>query len=315
MKNTVVICTRNRNKSVLELLSSLNVESSKHEMLFLVVENSESEQQFVELQQEILNLNFKNHIQIIKSAPGLATSRNLALNQIDDGIVHFLDDDVVVPTSYFDEACDFFGTNQMAVGVAPYIRVSSDIENSLKNRIRNTLIKLLKKQGKFTKSGRAHWLVSKRVRPVDWLPGCCMSYRMEAIKDLDFSEELQNGPLGGYALGEDFDFSHRALQMGELWGLGSSTVFHKLEPNDRSNWKKMDEGIGRWLAYVHMKYPREVKSSFVVSGLILDGVRKILFGSDGYPKSDLRKFLRLHSYFSELENPKLTSSTSRNRNP
>jgi GT2 family glycosyltransferase len=48
----------------------------------------------------------------------------------------------------------------------------------------------------------------------DWLSGCCMAYRASVFGELQFDERLQR--FGGYAMGEDVDFSHRvALKFGE----------------------------------------------------------------------------------------------------
>jgi GT2 family glycosyltransferase len=63
--------------------------------------------------------------------------------------------------------------------------------------------------------------------PAEWLSGGSMSFRKIVFERVQFDERLES--FGGYALGEDYDFSHRAmLEFGQphLISNGGYVVHH-----------------------------------------------------------------------------------------
>ena len=144
-----------------------------------------------------------------------------------------------------------------------------------------------------------------------------MAYRLKVINDFRFETRLENGPLGGYALGEDLDFSHRVSKVSKLLYLGNISIFHKLAPNNRTNWLRMDEGIGRLRAFLLNRFPEDLRISRVIFSLIIEGsfdlirihvTRKKNVG-EGYVH-----FTRLRSFYLERRECKLLSKRVENEN-
>src|SRR5262249_61803060 len=57
---------------------------------------------------------------------------------------------------------------------------------------------------------------------VEFLSGCNMSFRREVLAELEFAERL-----GGYALGEDLDFSYRASRRWTLVVTPAARLEHR----------------------------------------------------------------------------------------
>jgi GT2 family glycosyltransferase len=310
-RHSVVICTQSRTGDLLTLINSIESLASSTQLEIIVVENSGDKNQYNLLATKLEQYKNTLNIKILIGSPGLTRSRNLALAKITEGIVHFVDDDLIMISDYFEVADKHFKDKPDLAGIAPYID-SPDVNgstNKLQSKVKSICIKHLNLEGKLTRSGRAFWLVNpNQTIEVDWLPGCSMSYRFELIGDLRFSECLEKGPLGGYALGEDVDFSSSMKEKGGLEAIGGVTVIHKLALNNRRNWQLMDEGIGRWLAYLQRTKPKLVNKNVVFTFLILDSIKiqlanvNAIFKKDKKHRESLR---RLRSYKAEVLNPTL----------
>jgi glycosyltransferase involved in cell wall biosynthesis len=310
--HTIVVCTRNRVKTIKEFLSHLVKLKNIERVKILIVENSDDECSLAEIA-SFIEISLIKNVEIIRSSPGLARARNVALQKVTTDLVHFLDDDLELPVEFIklmDEADALF---PLAAGFAPYI-VKRSLEDKLGDPLRvSRFFKLLQKnECKLSKSGRARWLVTPgKIMPADWLPGCCMTYRTSAIKGMKFDENLELGPLGGYALGEDLVFSHQLSKTNNIFALGNIIVFHNLEPNERTNWSKMDDGIGRLRAYLYKKFPSDVALTNTFVSLILEGLNDLLRvkvlkqKQVDYPHS---LFRRLAAFKNELKHPSISGN-------
>jgi GT2 family glycosyltransferase len=133
--------------------------------------------------------------------------------QID--IVHFIDDDVEVLAGYFDSIEERFEKDPHLAGVGGAIQnarmEAHPIFNSLfllSGRYPNTI----RRSGRVVKpesTGGAKRQIGQR--PVEWLQGFAMSYRMLTLQKHSFDDRLT-----GYSYGEDRDFSFRVSRSGKL---------------------------------------------------------------------------------------------------
>jgi len=304
--HTVVVCSRDRSLELSEFLENISKVAHFSSVELIVVENSLSAERYQEVKIKIDSDPKFQKVTLIQSPPGLARARNASFSIIGSDIVHFMDDDISLPTNYFEVVDKAFFDNPQTGGLSPFIQSASTLT---KSRIKKMLSPIFHVDGKLSKSGRAKWLSrSGKNHQVYWLPGCCMVYRINTIQRFRFETQLENGPLGGYALGEDLDFSHRISKHTKLLGLGEISVFHKLAPNDRTNWIKMDDGIGRLRAFLLVRFPEDVRISRVLISLLLEGFidfMRIKITKKKTVSPNYRQFARLHSFFSERKEPKL----------
>lgn len=308
--HTVVICTRDRVDEVLEFLDNLSKTTSFEVVRVIIVENSLS-QENTQILRKLIDYETKlSNVTVIQSSPGLAQARNESLPLLAGDIVHFMDDDITLPMNYFEYIDEIFTKYPTIAGLAPHIE--SAINNSdfeIRMIVEKILGFIFRADGKLSKSGRARWIrKSRKHYDVEWLPGCCMAYRINAIVNNKFETGLENGPLGGYALGEDLDFSHQISKRAKLMGLGEISIEHKLAPNDRTNWIKMDEGIGRLRAFLLNKFPDDVRFLRVFLSLLLEGsidFIRIKITREKRVDSNYVQFTRLRFFLKERFEPRL----------
>ena len=305
--HTVVVCSRDRSLELSDFLEGISKVAYFSSVKMIVVENSLSAENYQAVKVKIENDSRFQKVTLIQSPPGLARARNASFSLINSDIVHFMDDDISLPANYFEVIDQVFFDNPQTGGLSPFIQSTSTLTES---RIKKMMRTMFQGDGKLSKSGRAKWLSrSGKNHQVDWLPGCCMVYRIDTIQRFRFETKLENGPLGGYALGEDLDFSHRVSKHTKLFGLGEISIFHKLAPNDRTNWIKMDDGIGRLRAFLLVRFPEDVRISRVLVSLLLEGLMDLIRIKITKKKAvspNYRQFARLRSFFVERKTPKLT---------
>jgi GT2 family glycosyltransferase len=306
--HSIVICTKDRADTLIEFMTQLSKIDGLERSKIVIVENSPTLEPFKEIERYLLGKKSLENVILLRSAPGLPRARNLALSMIDTEFVHFLDDDVVLPLDFIPAIEDVAKSFPRVIGFAPFIREfkSNSMEIEPKKFQRNQS-KFFQKEGTLNKSGRAIWIQKPgRIIDVNWLPGCCMTYRASALEGMKFDEDLEKGPLGGYALGEDLVFSHELSKKGKLAGVGVISVIHKLAPNDRTNWIKMDEGIGRLRAYLFIHFPTQVKLPQVLACLLLEGLNdfvRVRVLKSKLTNSEHRYFARLFAFLSEYREP------------
>lgn len=319
--HTLVICSRGRSHSLSNLIKSILDCHGSEAIKIVVVLNGHSSGEFISLAEQFSKLS--DQVQVIESSPGLVAARNFALKKISTDLVSFLDDDILLPRNYLSEIDSAFTRDEKLSGLAPRIAgLYTDLDLKRK-RFRNKKIDF----GKVTKIGHNYWvpdIYSRDNTPVEWLPGCSMSYRVSSIAEIKFSEELMLGPAGGYSLGEDVDFS---IRVQNLIALNCISIEHLQAESVRDNRRLMCQARGRWNAYLVRKYPKKVSLRESTQQLILSsvflGIRYIAFESlaliPRYRKLLAREnFLypfvdsmsQLQAYLRELINPILVSKES-----
>lgn len=253
ISHEICICTRGRNLSLLELLDSLAGSKNIEDRFIRIVVNGEKPNP--ELLQSIDEIRTVKNLNLVVnySASGLTKARNFALDESTAELITFIDDDISVDKNCFIEIEQFFSLNEKIVGSTPVISgMYSDLRTSFMGRLKLLCIRK-NYQGKVSKSGKNFWFIDDGRIPGQttamWLPGCCMTYRRSRVKGIRFPEELQNGPSGGYSLGEDVIFSIRAGKFGELHLNPRTRIFHKKAEGIRDNRQIMANALGRFLAY------------------------------------------------------------------
>lgn len=271
----------------------------------LIVLNGHRKIDFTQLKSQLKQWPIK--IDIIESSPGLAAARNVALTKLSGEIVTFLDDDVLLPETYFTEVDQAFVLYPEIEGLSPRIKGLYSGTSALRNRFKLGS----SKYGRVTRNGENYWVpdtFSEVTTKVQWLPGCSMTYRISAIGGKRFSEELMLGPTGGYSLGEDVDFS---FQFNKLVALNVISIDHIQAASVRDNSLLMAEARGRWNVFLARKYPKKVKiiysAFYCLSSIAYFGIRSLITKGE-FNELCKQRLIQMRGFIQEVFNPKLVSS-------
>jgi GT2 family glycosyltransferase len=161
-------------------------------------------------------------LRYLQSPPGLTRQRNRAIAQASGDVLVFIDDDVAVDQHLFAELMRGY-TDPGVVGATG--RVIERDPRRFGNR-RSLLRRLLfgtARDGTMTRFGYPRRLQElHEERDVEFMQGCLMSGRRDAVARTGFDERLP-----GYGLCEDEDFSYRLSRLGRVRYLPAAVVTHE----------------------------------------------------------------------------------------
>lgn len=229
LPSEVIVCTRNRPEDIARLLESLSAQGWMPRVMF--VDSSDGDETMDLVQAWLTGA--PNRGAYCRSEPGLARQRMAGVLGLssDTRIVHFIDDDVVLEAGYFSAIETAFANDQV-VGVqglvidAPPHRVSGAAAFFLLDSRREGIV--------LTSGMNIVVYDATAVREVEWLSGCCMSYRRHVLESLSFDTRMT-----GYSLGEDLDFSYRVGKSGRLLVAPAARLRHLRSPVDRLDVRRL----------------------------------------------------------------------------
>lgn len=257
MRHEVIVCTKDRPVELTRCLDALERQDDPPDRVLIIDSSLNIE--------ALLDRNDPLHVVHLSATPGLTRQRNVGLGLLrpDTEIVHFLDDDAVPEPGYLREMNAALAKHSEAVGAGATI-------TNLPTHKPWTLECLFglnsRRQGALLKSGvNILSFDGHEYRTVDWLSGCCMSYRVNQISGLYFDERRT-----GNGLGEDVDFSARARSRGPLIWSPTARVAHVQSPVNRDvssslvrrdvlhRWHLATDGVGgvkrSWVMYSTIGY-------------------------------------------------------------
>ncbi|KKP27057.1 MAG: hypothetical protein UR12_C0033G0012 [candidate division TM6 bacterium GW2011_GWF2_30_66] len=207
ISNSIIICTRNRPKDIIQALNSLEKQTELPNEIIIVDSSDKQLLNFPDFINNFSATKFPQTNLIYKhTKPGLTYQRNIGIKFATSEVVHFFDDDVVLENNYLEEM------NKIFIEHPEYSGGMGDIENIPANKKSFNL--LLRKifmlqriysSGKFTLSGMPqHPYGTNKFKPVQVLGGCLMAYRKPVFEKHLFDENLKR-----YCYMEDCDFSAR----------------------------------------------------------------------------------------------------------
>lgn len=265
LRNVVVICTRNRPDHVSRLIENLAKQTLRPELV-LIIDGSDEPKTLTSgstHREGISGLSQHLQIEVIAAAPGLPKQRNIALDALSGRaeVVHFFDDDVEIDPSYLEFIWEAFSAEQNLVGASGDVINAHPARPSVVQRI---LLLKSRKGGVVLSSGVNIGVPGqKQSKAIMWLPGCAMSYRLDAIADLKFDEARS-----GYALGEDVDFSARAGLVGPLRYVEKAKLMHNFAMSNRlsANDLARDDVISRWKLATRLPYVNRMAVAYATLG-------------------------------------------------
>jgi GT2 family glycosyltransferase len=255
-KLTIVVCTKNRTGSLQLFFDSCDSLVKNEKIDFIIVDSSTPPLRFEDLAFLSKIQSVTSKIKLIYEKPGIPRARNRALREIKTDLVTFVDDDISLPSNFSTLILEHFNKYPQTAGVGPRILGMHDDFQISDNEGFFTKIykrRVKKSFGKLTNYGENFWfpeIYTPVLALCEWLPGCCMTYNFNIIKDLIFNTSLENGPGKSYAVGEDVDFSSRASEFGPLYFVSSILIEHREEPGARDDRLLMAKARGSFRAYL-----------------------------------------------------------------
>jgi glycosyltransferase involved in cell wall biosynthesis len=215
---SVIIATRNRGAAIAEisLPSLLRQDCANFEIIIWDASDDESTRDVScklapRFKDRGIDLNYRKAPRI-----GLASQRNDSVREARGDVIFFLDDDAEVSSDGLGAIERYFGDFTWLRGMGLPMR---DMRPRLDKYVAHPFL------GGFLKFGYQFFMgkppryrkimnSTHNTAPIpdlpgiaEWLQGGCTAYRKSVFEGLSFDEGLER--FGGYALGEDCDFSHR----------------------------------------------------------------------------------------------------------
>jgi len=232
----VVVCTQQRPDSLKRFLDSLAAQDRHADELIIVdaSDNTETEE-MLHRYPNIPSLAARNlYFRVSGSLKGITHQRNFALRWVTSDLVVFFDDDVeLMPDCLSEMERVHREAAEPVAGVGAFMRNQAwPLADSWvwRARLRLKLVTDLR-PGSYQRSGISipwNLINSDGLIEGDWLPGCAMMWKTAIARSIGFYEGF-----GGYAQGEDLEFSLRARLYGKLLVSGAAQVIHFYESNGR----------------------------------------------------------------------------------
>ncbi|MGN6692762.1 MAG: glycosyltransferase family 2 protein [Aquihabitans sp.] len=230
LTHDVVICTRNRPDDLGDCLASLALQTRRADAVRVVdASDPDDAARVVALADRYADL----PVLLVTADPSTSAQRNLGVAASTADVIHFLDDDTVLEPGYLASILDRFEAEAtdlatpgalLGVGGQP-----SNLPAPPAGGLRARIFPRSMTPGAVLASGRGVLASGlHEVTEVDWLSGCAMSFRREAIAAEPFDEGQK-----GYVLGEDLDASYRIRQHGRLVVEPAARLEHRESPRNR----------------------------------------------------------------------------------
>ncbi|MFV8368153.1 glycosyltransferase family 2 protein [Flavobacterium sp. LB2R40] len=276
MKFSLIICTYMRAEPLLQLLKSVK-EQTKYPNEIIIIDGSTN--QYTDV---IIGNNQFDHLNYYSVPPqhrGLTKQRNYGIERVavDTEIICFLDDDIVLTATYFEELLKTYQRFPQALGVGGYIidetksefvgekyqpKIDEYYFDGWKRKDGSRFV-LRKKLGLDSDCPPGYSSLYSHGRSVGFLPpsgktyevemlmGGVSSFRKKVFETLQFSTYFE-----GYGLYEDADFTLRVAKTGKLYLNTSAQLYHYHDAIGRPNQYQYGKMVVRNGWYVwHTKNP------------------------------------------------------------
>lgn len=256
MTTSIIICTYKRASAIEQLMHSFIKQHTKIEQ-FLVIDASPDDDTKAVCENIDLNTLVADYryIKAPEEHRGLTKQRNYGLSLSTGDIVMFFDDDIIYHDNCLKDIITFYETcDTDIVGVGGNIINTPNIASLKIWQLRKKLglVKSLM-PGIYHKTG-----ISSPLEPldenttymdVDWISGCCMTWRGDIVR-----EEKFNSYFEGYSMGEDLEFSLRMKKRGNLVILRNAKISHFHILSGRPDSYTLGYTTIKNMHYIHKSY-------------------------------------------------------------
>lgn len=233
-KTSIIIATYNRPQELENCIKSIISQKKTPDEIVIVDDGELIECPFYA---EVITLGIE-YDYIKKDNPGLTASRNRGIEVVTGDIVIFLDDDIVLDKEFINELLKVYDSdkNKEVGGVGGFVANRKKLKT--KNYIRKIYDSIFLisgfsegrslPSGFFTEYGST-WTLTTKVKEVEFLSGCVMSFRREVFHDFLFDTDV----YVKHSIGEDKDFSYRVSKQYKLLLNPMAKVLHLESPKMR----------------------------------------------------------------------------------
>lgn len=230
----IAICTYRRARSLSRFLDSLIAQQRRPEQLVIVdASPDDATEQSLRKRSDLDALaEAILYFRVTEPLVGLTRQRNFAVRWVQNDLVAYFDDDIVLQPGCLAELERAHRTRgEQLVGAAAYIENGGQ-RSQLIWRLRTALgIVASLRPGTYCRSGMSiTWSFlppNDELTEGQWLPGVAM-WKTAVVRELGFFEGFR-----GYCQGEDLEFSLRAARKGTLVMVGAARVLHLHEASGR----------------------------------------------------------------------------------
>ncbi|WP_090839315.1 glycosyltransferase family 2 protein [Olleya namhaensis] len=309
MKFSLIICTYMRPKAIIKLLESVNNQTLYPNEIIVIDGSTDTLTQAVLKTNTFNNLKYYNVDAIDR---GLTKQRNIGISKVSNtsNIVCFLDDDVILEPSYFEQIVNTYSIYPKALAVGGYITNEvdwklSDNTNSKNNfyydgwmRNESSRFKMRAVFGLEPDAKPGYLPTFAHGRSIGFLPpsgktynveqimGGVASYKKEVFDSLSFSTYFE-----GYGLYEDADFSIRLAKLGPIYINTRARLAHYHDGSGRPNQYNYGKMVVRNSWYVwRVKYAKpsfKARFKFYATTILLMTIR----GTNSITSQEKRKAL------------------------
>ncbi|SDW86608.1 Glycosyltransferase, GT2 family [Lutibacter oricola] len=277
MQFSLIICTYQRPKALLNLLNSIQDQKMYPNEIIIVDGSRDNKTKDLVQEYKFENLYY---FKVEDKDRGLTRQRNYGISKVtqDSEVVCFLDDDTYLKKDYFKNLIEVFKRNQEIFGVGGVAInenrwIKKDYEKSYSNKkyfefenyvvergsrhiLRNHLglgsNKLPGNMPEFSHGTSYSYPLNGKFYEVDLLIGMSMSFRKQVTDSIKFSTYFE-----GYGLYEDADYSLRAIEFGKNVIATNVCLRHFHEATGRPNKYNYGKMVVRNGWYVwRIKYPK-----------------------------------------------------------
>lgn len=305
MNFSLIICTYQRPEAIVRLLNSVQKQLVFPNEILVVDGSINNKTELIFKENEYNNLRY---LKVDESDCGLTKQRNIGITNVsnDIDIVCFLDDDIVLTPTYFENLLASYRTYPKAIGIGGYITnevswIKQQTESCPKNnycfdgysRKEGARFKIRKFLNLIDSTPPGFMPTYSHGRSISYLPpsdtiykveyfmGGVSSFKKELFEQLQFSTYFE-----GYGLYEDLDFCLRASKIGKLYVNTSARLAHYHEESGRPNNYSYGKMVVRNGWYVwKVKYSNPALKpvlKFHLNVLLLTGIRFLnsFYGND-----------------------------------
>jgi glycosyltransferase involved in cell wall biosynthesis len=294
---SVIIATRNRSTAIAEisLPSLLRQNMVDFEIFVWDASDDDSTERAVlqfkrSFEQKGISLSFRRG-----ARQYLASTRNDSVREARGDVIFFLDDDAEISSDGLSAVKRYFYDFTWLKGMGlPLHDVRPRFDKYVAHPFLGAFLKLGYRFFTGKPSYRKIMNSTHNTAPIpdspgiaEWLTGACMVYRKSVFEDLSFDEGLER--FGGYAIGEDYDFSHRVwLYYGKplLISISGFVVHHNVQAARISNGPvkaaaiyyntaRIRDGFRVYRPYKLLPFLWELRVGRTLSLLLMYGIRPL----------------------------------------
>lgn len=260
LNSALVVCTKDRASRVAKLLKSLDSFQSLPKVIVIVDSSDDSLTEKICLD---LHESFATELVYLRALPGAAHQKNVGLDYLENRFVeteliavHFLDDDCIPVSNYFENCLQVFQSQSDAVIVGGF---DKNLTKSRPSPLRDFLL-LAKgsEDGCLLRSGIC--LVPFPTQPlkrVDWVPGGMQNFRWKAARKTRFDGRVR-------IYGDEVEVQLRLGAFGSAYVSAGMAVDHASETIAKDSQRVEQSYMDGFRWILARRYPSRVSKAAVI---------------------------------------------------